>query len=155
MIGVLINGQKVIFAVGSGQRESKESWGMMFRDLRKWGLKPWRCTIADGALGLWAALGEQDPTLAEQRCWNHRLTNVLDAMPKKHQAEARTLLCAMPYAKTQATCAVLRAEFTSRYRKLAPKAVVRLADDWGRLVSAPRSAKREWVENPTGYTGSR
>src|SRR3954466_8831151 len=48
MIGVLTNGQKVVLAVESGQRESKESWGMMLRDLRKRGLKPWRCTIADG-----------------------------------------------------------------------------------------------------------
>jgi transposase-like protein len=61
MIGVLTNGQKVILAVESGQRESKESWGMILRDLRKRGLKPWRCTIADGHLGLWAALGEQYP----------------------------------------------------------------------------------------------
>src|SRR2546430_15475281 len=108
MIGVLTNGQKVILAVESGQRESKESWGMMLRDLHKRGLKPWRCTIADGHLGLWAALGEQYPTLAEQRCWNHRITNVLDAMLKKHQAEARTLLSAMPYAETQAACEALR-----------------------------------------------
>jgi putative transposase len=40
MIGVLTNGQKVVLAVESGQRESKESWGMMLRDLRKRGLKP-------------------------------------------------------------------------------------------------------------------
>ena len=79
MIGVLTNGQKVVLAVESGQRESKESWGMILRDLRKRGLKPWRCTIADGHLGLWAALGEQYPTLAEQRCWNHNIVNVLDA----------------------------------------------------------------------------
>src|ERR1700741_3298440 len=96
MIGVLTNGQKVILAVESGQRESKESWGLMLRDLRKRGLKPWRCTIAEGALGLWEAWGEQYPTLAEQRCWNHRIVNVLDAMPKKHQAEARSLLCTLP-----------------------------------------------------------
>jgi putative transposase len=61
MIGVLTNRQKVVLAVESGQRESKGSWGMMLRDLRKRGLKPWRCTIADGHLGLWAALGEQYP----------------------------------------------------------------------------------------------
>ena len=67
MIGVLTNGQKVVLAVESGQRESKESWGAILRDLRKRGLKPWRCTIADGHLGLWAALGEQYATLAEQR----------------------------------------------------------------------------------------
>ena len=58
MIGVLTNGQKVALAVESGQRESKESWGMMLRDMCKRGLKPWRCTVADGHLGLWAALGE-------------------------------------------------------------------------------------------------
>src|SRR6185503_17028298 len=115
-------GQKVVLAVESGVRESKESWGMILRDLRKRGLKPWRRTIADGHLGLWAALGEQYPTLAEQRCWNHRILNVLDAMPKKLQAEARALLGAMPYAETQPACEALQAEFTTRYRKLAPKA---------------------------------
>jgi putative transposase len=143
-IGVLTNGQKVVLAVESGQRESKESWGMILRDLRKRGLKPWRCTIADGHLGLWAALGEQYPTLAEQRCWNHRILNVLDAMPKKQQAEARTLLCAMPYAETHASCEALRGEFTTRYRKLAPKAVERLADDWERLVTFSQFPREHW-----------
>jgi putative transposase len=145
MIGVLTDGQKVILAVESGQQESKESWGMMLRDLRKRGLKPWRCTIADGHLGLWAALGEQYPTLAEQRCWNHRLTNVLDALPKKYQDEARTLLCAMPYAKTQKACETLREECTTRYRRLAPKAVERLADDWERLVTFYPFPHEHWV----------
>ena len=144
MIGVLTDCQKVVLAVESGQRESKESWGMILRDLRKRGLKPWRCTIADGHLGLWVALGEQYAQLAEQRCWNHRIVNVLDAMPKKHQAEARTLLCAMPYAETQAACEALRAEFTARYRKLAPKAVERLADDWERLVTFYQFPREHW-----------
>jgi len=90
------------------------------------------------------ALGEQYAQLAEQRCWNHRIVNVLDAMPKKHQAEARTLLCAMPYAETQAACEALRAEFTARYRKLAPKAVERLADDWERLVTFYQFPREHW-----------
>jgi putative transposase len=144
MIGVLTNGQKVVLAVESGQRESKESWGMMLRDLRKRGLKPWRCTIADGHLGLWAALGEQYPTLAEQRCWNHKIVNVLDALPKKQQVEARTLLCDLPYAETQAACEVLREKFTTRYQKVAPKAVERLADDWDRLVTFYQFPREHW-----------
>jgi putative transposase len=93
---------------------------------------------------LWTALGEQYPTLAEQRCWNHKITNVLDALPKKHQAEARTLLCALPYAETQAACEALRAEFTTRYRKLAPKAVERLADNWQRLVTFYQFPREHW-----------
>ena len=65
-------------------------------------------------------------------------------MPKKQQAEARTLLCAMPYADTQAACEVLRAEFTTCYRKLAPKAVERLADDWERLVTFYQFPHEHW-----------
>jgi hypothetical protein len=38
-------------------------------------------------------------------------------------------------------------------RKLAPKAVERLADDWERLVSAPRSVEVEWKEIPIAYAG--
>jgi transposase-like protein len=96
MIGALTDGRKVVLAVESGQRESKESWGLLLRDLANRGLQPWRCTIADGALGLWAALGAHDPERAEQRCWNHKLVNVLDALPAKHQASASALLRAMP-----------------------------------------------------------
>jgi transposase-like protein len=144
MIGALTNGQKVVLAVESGQRESKESWGAVLRDLRARGLKPWRCTIADGHLGIWAALAEQQPTTAEQRCWNHRITNVLDAIPKKYQAQARTLLCAMPYAESQAACEKLRVQFEKRYRALAPKAVERLAHDWERLVTFYQFPRDHW-----------
>ena len=72
------------------------------------------------------------------------LTNVLDALPKKLHAEARTLLCAMPYAETQAACEALREQFTTRYRKLAPKAVERLADDWERLVTFYQFPHEHW-----------
>ena len=135
LIGALTNGHKVVLAVESGQRESKESWGAVLRDLRARGLKPWRCTVADGHLGIWAALAEQQPTAAEQRWWNHRITNVLDAIPQKQQAQARTLLGAMPYAESQAACETLRAQFDTRYHQVAPKAVERLAHDWERLVT--------------------
>ena len=144
MIGALTDGRKVVLAVESGQRESKESWSAVLRDLRARGLKPWRCTVADGHLGIWAALGEQHPAAAEQRCWNHRIVNVLDAMPKKHHAEATTLLKALPYAETQATCERLRDQFSRRYRALAPKAVERLHQDWARLVTFYQFPSVHW-----------
>lgn len=145
LVGAGTDGRKVILAVTSGQRESKESWGAVLRDLRARGLKPWRCTIADGHLGIWAALGEQQPTAAEQRCWNHKLVNVLDAIPKKHQAAASPLLKAMPYAETQAACEALREQFARRYRDLAPKAVERLGADWERLVTFYQFPQAHWV----------
>jgi putative transposase len=144
LIGALTHGQKVVLAVESGPRESKESWGAVRRDLRARGLQPWRCTMADGHVGIWVALGEQQPTAAEQRGWNHRITNVLDAMPQQPQAEARTLLCAMPYADTQAGCEQLRAPFDARYRQLAPKAVERLGHDWERLITFYQFPCEHW-----------
>ena len=50
----------------------------------------------------------------------------------------------MPYAETQAACETLREEFTTRYRKLAPKAVERLADDWERLVTFYQFPREHW-----------
>jgi transposase-like protein len=144
LIGALSTGQKIVLAVESGPRESKESWGAVLRDLRARGLQPWRCTIADGHLGIWAALAEQQPTAAEQRCWNHRIINVLDVIPTKHQAQARTLLCAMPYAESQAACEELRAHFVKRYRQLAPKAIERLRHDWERLVTFYQFPQEHW-----------
>src|SRR5215213_8947471 len=65
-------------------------------------------------------------------------------MPKKYQAEARSLLCMTPYAETQAACEALREQFTNHHRKVAPKAVERLADDWERLVTFYQFPREHW-----------
>jgi transposase-like protein len=96
LMGALTSGQQVVLAVESGPRESHASWGAVRRALRARGLRPWRCPMADGPLGIWAALAEPHPAAAEQRGWTHRSPNVWAARPHKHQAQARTLLCAMP-----------------------------------------------------------
>src|SRR5262245_6462716 len=65
-------------------------------------------------------------------------------MPKKQQAEARMLLCSMPYANTQGACEALREQFPTRFRKLSPKAEKRLADDWERLVTFYQFSLEHW-----------
>jgi putative transposase len=70
-------------------------------------------------------------------------------MPKKQQAETRTLLCAMLYADTQAACEALREQFAHRYRKLAPKAVERLSDDWEQLVTFYQFPREHWPHHRT------
>jgi len=100
IIGALSNGEKKILACESGYRESKESWMEVLRELIGHGLKPGRLTIADGHLGIWSAIGELHPEGDEQRCWNHKITNVLDAMPKRIRAEAAEYLSKIPYAQT-------------------------------------------------------
>ena len=60
--------------------------------------------VGDGGLGLWAALDEVFPRTEHQRCWNHRVFNVQDKLPKRLQAEARPQLHAMWTADTRAEC---------------------------------------------------
>jgi len=144
LVGALTDGRKMVLAVERGRRESEESWGAVLRDLRARGLKPWRCTVADGHLGIRAALAEQQPTAAEQRCWNHRILNVPDAIPEKHHPDATTLLKAMPYAETRTACEHRRVRFGRRYRTLAPQAVARLSRDRERLVTFYRFPREHW-----------
>ena len=62
-------------------RESKASWEGVLRDLQRRGLVAPKLTIADGHLGIWAALAEIYPESEEARCWNHRIVNVHRNVP--------------------------------------------------------------------------
>jgi putative transposase len=145
IIGALDNGQKVLLACESGYRESKDSWVGVLRDLRRRGLKLGRLTIADGHLGIWSALGEIHPEGDEQRCWNHKITNVLDAMPRRVRDEAGEYLKRIPYEQTQKGCERLRDEFVNRYKRDYPKAVEKLLRDWERMVTFYSYPKEHWV----------
>lgn len=145
IIGALTNGRKVFLACESGYRESKESWSGVLRDLTARGLKLGRLTIADGHLGIWSALGELHTQGKEQRCWNHKIRNVLDSLPKRMRSEAAEYLKRIPYAETLAECERLRDVFVDRYRKDYQKATEKLLTDWDRMVTFYSFPKEHWV----------
>ena len=145
LIAALRNGRKVVLAVESGYRESTESWATLLRDLTARGLRAPRLLIADGHLGIWGAVRTVFPTVAEQRCWNHRLVNVLDTVPKKLQAEARALLTKMPYAATRAEAERQKRAFQAwASKKGVAGAGRRLDTDWERLVTFYAFPKEHW-----------
>jgi len=145
IVGALTTGEKIVLACESGERESKDSWLTVLRSLRERGLKFPRLTVADGHLGIWAALGEIHSAGEEQRCWNHKLTNVLNALPRKTQPQAAEALKAMPYAETQAECERQRDAFVRLYRKTDPTAVDTLLRDWDRMVTFYAFPKEHWI----------
>jgi len=145
IIGALTNGRKVFLACKSGYRESKESWSGVLRNLTARGLKLGRLTIADGHLGIWSALGEIHPEGKEQRCWNHKIRNVLDCFPKRVRSEAGEYLKRIPYAETLSECERLRDTFSARYQKDYPKAVEKLLSDWDRMITFYSFPKEHWV----------
>lgn len=145
IIGALKSGEKVLLACESGYRESKESWKEVLRSLRDRGFKFPKLTVADGHLGIWSALGEIHPEGDEQRCWNHKIRNVLNAMPKRLREEASELLKSIPYADTQEKCEKLREKFINRYKDNYAKATDKLLSDWERMVTFYRYPKEHWV----------
>jgi putative transposase len=144
IVAGLRDGRKVVLTVESGYRESAEAWGRLLRDLRARGMSAPRLVIADGHLGIWAALAQVFPEVAEQRCWNHKLVNVLDALPKNKQAAASELLRRIPSAPTRREAEKLRDEFRSLYGQEHPKAVETLERDWERMMAFYAFPKEHW-----------
>jgi transposase-like protein len=144
VIAAMSDGTKKVLAVESGYRESIESWAGVLRLLKKRGLRLPQLVIADGHLGIWGALAEIYPETKEQRCWNHKITNVLDALPRRVRHEAGEYLKKIPYAKTRGECEKLRDGFARRYRQWYPKAVEKLFSDWERMVTFYDFPEEHW-----------
>ena len=77
MIGVRADGRKELVALADGYRESTESWADLLRDCARRGMRAPVLAVGDGALGFWGALREVFPDTREQRCWFHKIGNVL------------------------------------------------------------------------------
>lgn len=135
VIGALSDGSKEVLALQPGYRESTQSWKDVLRDLRTRGLNVPVLLVADGNLGIWAAADEIWPEATQQRCWNHKIINVLDKLPKRVQAHATHLLTQMPYAKTRDRANTLRKRFAAHFQKAYPDAVDTLFRDWDRMVA--------------------
>src|SRR5450759_480764 len=81
MIGVRVDGTKELIALADGFRESSQSWADLLRDCKRRGMKPPVLAAVDGALGFWKAVRDVFPDTREQRCWFHKIGNVLAALP--------------------------------------------------------------------------
>lgn len=135
VIGVREDGTKELLAVEDGYRESTESWASVMRDLKARGLNEPKLVIGDGALGTWAALRDVFPAARRQACWVHKIANVLDALPKRLQPDAKKLLHEMMEAPTRADGAEARERFREQFDAKYPKAVAKLDRDWAHLTA--------------------
>ncbi len=144
-VAALRDGSKVVLAVESGHRESVESWSAILRDLKSRGLNCPRLVVGDGHLGIWGALANVFPDAREQRCWNHRIVNVMDKLPKKKLAEARPLLTSIPYAETREEAEEGKAVFRRWCDKNGCAAAGELLEkDWERMVTFYCFPKEHW-----------
>ena len=145
VMAALSDGSKVVVSVVPGYRESTRSWSEVLRDLRDRGLNCPRLVAGDGHLGIWGALRNVWPEAGEQRCWNHKIINVLDKLPKRQYEQGRLLLRNVPYAETRAEAERLRKVFTrwcgDHSYEAASEAIER---DWERMVTFYDYPREHW-----------
>ncbi|GAA2757255.1 transposase-like protein [Actinopolymorpha rutila] len=115
MVGVRADGNKELVALDDGHRESTESWLDLLRSCKRRGMRGPVLAVGDGALGFWAALREVFPDTREQRCWFHKIANVLNALPKSTQPGAKAALAEIWNAEDRKHAEAAAKAFTTAY----------------------------------------
>lgn len=136
IIGVKPDGTKERVAITDGYRESKASWSELLLDLKTRGLQAGpMMAIGDGAMGLWTALEEVFPQTRHQRCWFHKIGNVLNALPKSQHGKAKAGLGEIWNAATRADAMVAFHQFVAGHEAKYPKAAEMLKKDRDELLA--------------------
>ncbi len=145
MIGVRADGTKELIALDDGHRESTESWLDLLRDCKRRGMRAPVLAVGDGALGFWAAVRQVFPETREQRCWFHKIGNVLNALPKSAQPGAKAALAEIWNAEDRAHAEAAARAFAADYGAKWPKAVAKITDDLDTLLAFYDYPAEHWV----------
>ena len=145
MIGVRADGRKELVALTDGYRESTESWADLLRDCRRRGMRAPVLAVGDGALGFWGALREVFPQTREQRCWFHKIANVLGALPKSAHPGAKKALAEIWNAEDKNHARTAAKDFDAAYGAKFPKAAAKITDDLEELLAVYDYPAEHWV----------
>lgn len=145
VLGVNQFGKKELIAIEDGFRESTESWTYLLRKLKDRGINAPALAVGDGALGFWNAVNEVFPTTKHQRCWFHKLGNVLDKLPKSQQAKAKSMLHEIFMSATRADAYIAFDEFIAEFEAKYPRATECLAKDKKELLAFYDFPAEHWV----------
>jgi len=145
VVGVRADGTKELVAIADGYRESAESWADLLRDLRRRGMRAPVLAVGDGALGFWAAIRDVFPDTRGQRCWVHKVANVLNALPKSAQPAARRALAEIRDAEDRDHATKAADAFAQEFGAKWPKAVAKVVDDLEPLLAFYDFPAEHWI----------
>lgn len=145
LMGSTSAGEKELIAIQDGFRESEQSWLELLADVKRRGLvvSP-KLAVGDGALGFWKALHKVYPATKAQRCWFHKMGNVLNKLPKSLHGKAKAALQAIWMAESREQAEKAMAAFAATYGAKYPKAVSCLVDDRQELLAFYSFPAEHW-----------
>ena len=100
--------------------------------------------VVVGALGCWAAVRDVWPETREQRCWCHKIVNVLDKLPKRLHGKAKRLLREVMYADTREQAEEQIEAFAAEFSPKHHKAVECLSKDQETLLTLFAFPAEHW-----------
>ena len=145
MIGVTAQGNKEFLAIDDGYRESAQSWKKVLENLKSRGMNQPKLAIGDGALGFWKALQAVFGETQAQRCWVHKMTNILNKMPKGIQGKAKQHLQDIWIAEVKADAEAAFDLFLKTYQNKYPKACECLEKDREQMLAFYDFPAEHWV----------
>jgi putative transposase len=139
-LGLRPDGRKEVIDFRLAGAESAAQWELFLGDLIRRGLTGERLDMlcVDGGSGLLAALPTAFPGIPVQRCWAHKIRNVLNKVRKPDQAAIKASLHRIMNAQTLPQARSAARRFADRWEGTYPGAVACLRADLDDLLTCFR-----------------
>lgn len=139
-LGLRPDGKKEIIDFRLAASESAAEWERFLADLYRRGLTGARLDMVciDGSKGLAAALPQVYHSIPVQRCWAHKIRNVLAKIKTADRARAKRAVHRVMNADNIATARRAARRFADAFEATYPKAVACLRDDLDELFTCFR-----------------
>jgi len=136
-LGLRPDGKKEIIDFRMAPGESQAAWEAFLNDLYRRGLlgQTLEVVVLDGGSGLLAAWPLAYPQVPIQRCWAHKIRNILDKAKKQDQKEMKIHLHCIMNAPDKTKARHAARLFADRWEDIYPKAVACLRDDLDELLT--------------------
>lgn len=134
--GITPDGVREFIDFSLALSESAAAWEGFLRELYERGLTAAEVAliVTDGGPGLHAALDLVYPRIGRQRCWAHKVRNVLDKVKKADWRVVKQALGAISHAPNHRKAVEAFWQFAQRYRSSYPNAVACLEQDMDDLL---------------------
>lgn len=135
--GVRADGSRQLLAFLRSQGESQAAWEGLLQDLYRRGLvgEKLLLIVTDGCPGLAAALQTVYPRVPHQRCWVHKMRNILEKVRKRDYESVKSEAQAIYQAESQQEAQAAFGDFQTHWEGIYPTMVKQLEKDLPELLS--------------------
>jgi transposase-like protein len=144
--GITAQGVKELIGYRLENSEAEAGWRRLLGSLRQRGLtgQGVRLVITDGGQGLLAALDDFYPEAARQRCWFHKISNVLAKVREAHLGECLQGLRRVYQAEDRAAAERGYRAWARHWAAREPAAVRCVEQDLESLLAFYEMPRRHW-----------